>query len=195
MTQIYQAHPTMYAGTQFRSRLEARWAAFFDLVGWRWTYEPVDLCGWVPDFLLSGAEPIFVEVKPFCDPCEPLVAETQAKIERAYIRGRTKILLLGACLLVPDVGYASIGLLAESMYEMIPDDPFATGPHYYDWQHAVCVNQTAYDFRAEYGSYRYRITGGSNGGHPADADVEDIESLWRAAGNLVQWRSVRRPAS
>lgn len=27
--------PTTYQHTLFRSRLEARWAAFFDLVGWR----------------------------------------------------------------------------------------------------------------------------------------------------------------
>lgn len=42
--------PTIYAGVQFRSRLEARWAAFFDLVGLRWEYEPFDLAGWIPDF-------------------------------------------------------------------------------------------------------------------------------------------------
>jgi hypothetical protein len=47
------AHPTMYKGIQFRSRLEARWAAFFDLVGWFWEYEPVDLEGWTPDFRLK----------------------------------------------------------------------------------------------------------------------------------------------
>ena len=46
------AHPTQYAGVNFRSRLEARWAAFFDLRGWHWEYEPIDLQGWVPDFRL-----------------------------------------------------------------------------------------------------------------------------------------------
>jgi hypothetical protein len=44
------AIPTRYGGVQFRSRLEARWAAFFDLAGWRWQYEPIDLAGWIPDF-------------------------------------------------------------------------------------------------------------------------------------------------
>ena len=28
------AIPTTYSGVVFRSRLEARWAAFFDLCGW-----------------------------------------------------------------------------------------------------------------------------------------------------------------
>ena len=33
--------PTLYGGVRFRSRLEARWAAFFfDVAGWSWEYEP-----------------------------------------------------------------------------------------------------------------------------------------------------------
>lgn len=44
------SHPTWYGAVRFRSRLEARWAAFFDLQGWRWEYEPLDLLGWTPDF-------------------------------------------------------------------------------------------------------------------------------------------------
>jgi len=56
--------PTYYDGIRFRSRLEATWAAFFDLCRWRWEYEPLDLKGWVPDFVLHGPEPIAVEVKP-----------------------------------------------------------------------------------------------------------------------------------
>ena len=46
--------PTKYAGTRFRSRLEARWAAFFDLIGWSWVYEPFDTDHWIPDFLIRG---------------------------------------------------------------------------------------------------------------------------------------------
>lgn len=57
-----KAHPTTYAGVNFRSRLEATWAAFFDLCGWRWDYEPLDLNGWVPDFVLEKS--VAVEIKP-----------------------------------------------------------------------------------------------------------------------------------
>jgi hypothetical protein len=31
---------TRYNGVNFRSRLEAKWAAFFDLAGWSWEYQP-----------------------------------------------------------------------------------------------------------------------------------------------------------
>jgi hypothetical protein len=71
------AIPTVYNNIVMRSRLEARWAAFFDLSGWRWVYEPVDLPGYIPDFAVylptrevlneSGEEPTevyLVEVKP-----------------------------------------------------------------------------------------------------------------------------------
>ena len=59
-----KAIPTMFQGIQMRSRLEARWAAFFTECGWEWTYEPFDFDGWCPDFLLKLHRPIFVEVKP-----------------------------------------------------------------------------------------------------------------------------------
>lgn len=59
------AKPTVYNHVQFRSRLEARWAAFFDQCGWKWDYEPLDLKGWVPDFSISSPFcKILCEVKP-----------------------------------------------------------------------------------------------------------------------------------
>lgn len=69
-----KSHPTMYNGVQYRSRLEARWAAFFDLVGWTHEYEPIDLPGWSPDFRVvfpcghsecNGSHSLLVEVKPY----------------------------------------------------------------------------------------------------------------------------------
>lgn len=62
MTQQIKAIPTLYAGVQFRSRLEARWAAFFDLCGLQWEYEPEDFHGYIPDFKLFDS--LYVEVKP-----------------------------------------------------------------------------------------------------------------------------------
>jgi len=53
-----QAIETTYAGCLFRSRLEARWAAMFDLLGLPWVYESVD------HFLVRGSDPFYVEVKP-----------------------------------------------------------------------------------------------------------------------------------
>jgi hypothetical protein len=44
-TERYKRAPGLeirYAGVRFRSRLEARWAGFFDGIGSRWNYEPFD---------------------------------------------------------------------------------------------------------------------------------------------------------
>ncbi len=60
------AIPTLYRGRMYRSRLEARWAAFFDLLGWRHEYEPFDLGLWSPDFLLPDFKAL-VEIKPITE--------------------------------------------------------------------------------------------------------------------------------
>jgi len=59
---------TIYKGYRFRSRLEARWAVFFDSLGVEWEYEKegYDLgeLGWyLPDFWLPQFR-LFLEVKP-----------------------------------------------------------------------------------------------------------------------------------
>ena len=71
--------PTVYRDVRFRSRLEARWATFFDLLGWEWEYEPFDMDGWIPDFLLTRPN-MLVEVKPTTS----LQDHDAVKIERAH---------------------------------------------------------------------------------------------------------------
>jgi hypothetical protein len=52
------AFPTVYRGLEYRSRLEARWAAFFDQIRWDFTYEPFDGNGCIPDWLeVAGSRP------------------------------------------------------------------------------------------------------------------------------------------
>lgn len=57
---------TVYKGYRFRSRLEARWAVFFDAAGIQYEYEPqgyeVNGIKYLPDFYLPKLD-IFVEVK------------------------------------------------------------------------------------------------------------------------------------
>jgi hypothetical protein len=60
---------TRYKGYRFRSRLEARWAVFFDALGIDYRYEPegFDLNGlfYLPDFYLPTEQPgSWIEVKP-----------------------------------------------------------------------------------------------------------------------------------
>lgn len=69
-----KAIETKYKGYRFRSRLEARWAVFFDACGYSWEYEPegFDLEGiyYLPDFKIFGKDDngdynvFWLEVKP-----------------------------------------------------------------------------------------------------------------------------------
>lgn len=59
---------TVYQGYKFRSKLEARWALYFDLVKVAWDYEPDgydlgDLGWYLPDFYLPDFN-TFIEIKP-----------------------------------------------------------------------------------------------------------------------------------
>jgi hypothetical protein len=60
------AIPTRYKGYHFRSRLEARWAVFFDFLGDPWEYEhegyETPYGAYLPDFLVAGRA--LIEVKP-----------------------------------------------------------------------------------------------------------------------------------
>ncbi len=64
-----KAIETIYHGYRFRSRLEARWAVFFDQLGIPYQYEPegfdLDEAGWyLPDFWLPELH-CWVEIKPW----------------------------------------------------------------------------------------------------------------------------------
>lgn len=62
-----KAIPTFYKGISFRSRLEARWAVFFDLLNLNYWYEPEqydfgEYGQYIPDFYLPDLG-VFVEIK------------------------------------------------------------------------------------------------------------------------------------
>jgi hypothetical protein len=67
-----KAIETNYMGCRFRSRLEARWAVFFDALGWNWQYEKEGFIighdktiPWLPDFEITTpkGQNFYVEVK------------------------------------------------------------------------------------------------------------------------------------
>lgn len=74
---------TEYKGYKFRSRLEARWAVFFDAIGAKWEYEPegfelADGTRYLPDFLLHNVRgrgcdkngDIYIEIKGKMTPAD-----------------------------------------------------------------------------------------------------------------------------
>lgn len=56
--------PITINGIRFRSLIEARWAEMFSKLGWDWEYEPIELNGYIPDFIIKFPHMhLLVEVK------------------------------------------------------------------------------------------------------------------------------------
>lgn len=96
MTQ-HKARPTTYNGITYRSRIEARWAAFFDHLNIRFSYEPkafdLGALGWyLPDFYLPQ-QAFWIEVKAR-DP-EPIELEKLSGVTQQ--RREIGLLLGGPC--------------------------------------------------------------------------------------------------
>lgn len=92
MIYTMKAHPTPYKGVMFRSRLEARYACYFDLCGFKWEYEPVDLNGWTPDFKVTvpcqhsarcGEHEFWIEIKPY-ESAEEFSGHAVARFNKPY---------------------------------------------------------------------------------------------------------------
>lgn len=84
--------PTTYSGVRFRSRLEARVAAWFDQLSLAWEYEPaVELDGWIPDFYVP-AWGALVECKPALKTDDMIPAQSKAVAAGAVGR----VIVIGA---------------------------------------------------------------------------------------------------
>jgi hypothetical protein len=184
------AKPTRYADTCFRSRLEARWAAMFDLLRWPYVYEPFDLGYWSPDFLVLGAHNVLVEVKPILSFSQEVAAKMEENLARWLAESgeqrSVEPLLLGACPFVEHDSSLCMGWCAE-----VYDGGFW-------WEGAIpgLWSNANPDGRFGYchalGGFHDRITGGYDGGSHGGDDyrehVDAFKSLWARAGNLTQWK-------
>jgi hypothetical protein len=176
--------PTRYAGVQFRSRLEARWACFFDIVGLRWMYEPFDCRGYIPDFLVGDV--LLCEIKPItwtsCYDDGPIVA-ARAALEAAQRElGRYQVALLGTGPFKNQAGATCLGETAQ--YGMNPHKP----PAWEDWRDLHIGWWMSWGARK--GEHVVALDAYLEGDKPLRFMRlgHDFERLWREAGNRVQWR-------
>lgn len=181
---------TLYRGYRFRSRLEARWAAFFRLMGWQAHYEPFDLDGWIPDFVVHGAKQrVVVEVKPIASMGDPAFGEAVRKIIASGWGGDA--LIVGYLLPRNDSDQLCVGWLGED-YSRFVELPYSDR---FEWTEAtfqVVGNgcDAVAGFCHENGSFADRISGyypGGSTGVPYEKELQ-IERLWAQAANEVQWR-------
>lgn len=208
--------PTVYKGIQFRSRLEARWAAMFDLLGWTYQYEPFDLPGWIPDFQL-GRGKLLVEVKPTAW----LPRDVAAEIDACSEADDYEILLLGCTLPrqpwnVEMSDGIAIGWIRSTPMSwcidqskrwcdalvQVFDDPdegteFATPsrmnrPGLFSsvdhLQHADPGAELTNDHRFDFAFNRMDGFSKPRYWGIGDPDRNRLEEMWVEAGNLTQWK-------
>lgn len=88
---MIKAIETVYRGYRFRSRLEARWAVFFERLGMNWQYEPegfeLPSGDWyLPDFRITAHGVTFwVEVKPRHIGSDPKFDEFSTMVDCAIL--------------------------------------------------------------------------------------------------------------
>jgi hypothetical protein len=206
---IVKGIPTRYRSTQFRSRLEARWAAFFDIVLWDWIYEPVDVRGYIPDFLIQGNRPMFIEVGPCITESDYIDKSEKADKEAAHLQH--DFLVVGVTPLPSrDRGETLTGYpIAGLMGEYIPLEVTLNGSGggmLYEWKAGGwhrCVKCRAVAVHHSTNDYTSRPCGHYDGDHFLGGILEQtIDDYWQEAGNAVQWkpseqlniRQPRRPA-
>lgn len=180
----HAAIPTVYRGIQFRSRLEAKWAWIFDRLGWQWEYEPIDLNGWIPDFVIQGEKPILVDVKPIFVFDEGIAHKIQKATGKDFGTKYDCLILAAGLVKSPQNDCFAVGWI---------NDDFGGGTND-DWDLAVILHPYAkpelYGLSAQYGSYHDRITGFGDGDHGYKPLYEGyIGELWSEATNASQWKA------
>jgi hypothetical protein len=175
--------PTLYANVRFRSRLEARWAAFFDELGWPWEYEPIDLAGYIPDFVLRFHKPLLVEVKPEFE-IAALHRYTRKIEDSGWRRQETGLdeeaLIVGANLFTSgECDVAAIGLLLQSGVADSWDEAIF-------FRCGVCGKPSLHHSTH---CWSCRVTGCYQGGdHIGRVEYAEALATWRRASNRAQWQ-------
>lgn len=156
----------------------------FDQLEWRWEYEPLDLNGYIPDFVLMFHQPLLVEVKH--EFTTAALVKHCRKIEMAGWDGEA--IVLGA---TPELGApheswgaAPFGLLGERF-------DFDGQP--WGWSEAYpfrCRRCGRVSFLHDSCSWACRVNGCHEGnGHIGQLDVALTEG-WRMAHEATAWRGL-----
>jgi hypothetical protein len=186
--------PTKFQGIQFRSRLEAKWAAFFKNIGIIFEYEPFDAAGYIPDFLLMGSRPLLVEVKPL-QSIQEMVLVLKRTVRKCAAHWQGDIIILGVSPEIQDKqrndGWESwqnqvAGLMAEDSFpdQAALSDRYAIGIG--RW--FMCGMCEKINILHSMMSYDGRPCGHWMGrGHVGALSPLLIHAPWREAHNETQW--------
>ena len=177
--------PTTHGMVEFRSRLEARWAAFFDQLGWHWTYEPFDTAGYIPDFLIQGNRPLLVEVRPVSTRTQFEDQSPTVKVDPSEWTGDLVIFGTDPLIYWSDQTTPIAGLMGE--YRETEDGGE------WDWGSAEwcrCLSCQAPALVHEYQSFACRPCGHYDGNaYTGELAPSFVRNCWAKACNLTKWRA------
>ena len=189
-TDSIAAIPTFYGGSLHRSQLEAHWAAFTDLLGWRnRVYEPQELkstkrAGHIPDFALVFPHgTIMLSIKPIYH-IEGL--EEFAKNELDYVQWDGDWIAGGA---VVPIGLDSdvVGILSETN-----GGPEGKAKSWDSATISICLNPSVdphIGIQHTVGSFACRVCGWHPGGQDRMGKIPvELSVLWAHAGNAIRWQ-------
>lgn len=178
---------TTYHGIQFRARGEALWAAFFDELRWPWHYEPIDLEGYIPDFILPfPKDPMLIEVKGSAYTTADLATHTTKIDQTSWPH---EALIVGAYPLAPGWPTSfefTLGLLRNHW----ADHHHQAGDEGW-WDEATphkCGKCDRPTFHANEGWYACRVCGAYDGDHYLNPSGDLFADAWAGATNRVQWQ-------
>ncbi len=176
------AIPTHYNGVNYRSRLEAKWAKFFDSLGWVHHYEPIDFKGYIPDFYISGENPCYVEIKPAMTFKE--LFSLNQKTEEAMYKNDARVLYLGGIIDYDrgDDGNICLGRLVD-YWEGSEDGDRCD----YDDEAILieCQKCNRISFMGVWGAWRSHCCDARD--KYSNIDKEEIANKWKICGNTVQY--------
>jgi hypothetical protein len=127
---------TIYNGYRFRSRLEARWAVFFDALGVEYEYEPEgfelsDGTRYLPDFFLPGINGgVYVEVKGKMDD------DGYRKVTLFWEQSKTPLYILGGIPTQAELDEDDIYGYVDRYKRCFE---YGQDGGYYDWPFLFCV--------------------------------------------------------
>ena len=186
------AIPTTYKGIEFRSRLEAKWAFVFDQIGWPWEYDPLDLNGYIPDFILTFHHaPMLVEVKP-----EFTIEDLRKAVPKILRSGWEKeALVVGGSLLGR---YDAIGIMncLDWRYYLDGEEGKVWTQNPEDWEEAEvfhCHEHKGIGICSSIQSYKCRVCGAHDGdSHKCGSADTEVRAAFNAATNAAKYRHGKR---
>lgn len=181
-----RSYETFYNGILFRSRLESRWAAFFDRIGWQWEYEPWDADDYIPDFLIHGDRPLLVEVKP--DATVADLQQYEPRVSTALAaHWDSDILIVGCSPKLSGRSHWSQWDFTAGRLSGPYDSSFDVGL----WTR--CGKCDRFAVFQDTDSYQCRPCGHHDGDHYLTNEPIELVWAWSDASNAVRWTPAGRP--